>query len=222
MLKKNLTGHIASAHNNIKYVCTLCEKSFLRNDYLRDHGLSVHDKTTDVTCSKCGKTFARVYSMRRHQKICCKCKQCSKQFKNVSSLKEHSCSKIEEVPNLSPDKETNFTNLDISEAVSRNVQISPSRNGFEAGSTRNEQATSSRDGVEADSTRNEQTTSSKVNKQSKRKSLKIKRRAHQIEDEAAVPVECPAAKKKSKHQIMQEDEEIEESDSNLKEFVKKY
>ena len=69
--------------------------------------------------------------------------------------------------------------------------------------------------------RNEQATSSKVNKQSKIKSLKIKRRAHQIEDKAAVPVECPAAEKKSKHHIMQE-EQIEESDPNLKEFVKNY
>ena len=220
-LKHNLTRHIASAHNNKKYECTLCEKSFLRKDYLRDHRLSVHNKTTEVTCSKCGKTFARVYSMRRHQKICCRCKQCSKQFESVSSLKEHNCSKTKEVPNLSPNKETNFTNLDISEAFSRNEQATSRRDGVEAGSTRNEQTTSSRDGVEASSIRNEQPTSSKVNKQSKRKSLKIKRRAHQIEDEAAVPVECPAAKKKSKHQIMQE-EEIEESDPNLKEFIKKY
>ena len=221
-LKHNLTRHIASAHNNNKkYECMLCEKSFLRKDYLRDHRLSVHNKTTEVTCSKCGKTFARVYSMRRHQKICCRCKQCSKQFESVSSLKEHNCSKTKEVPNLFPNKETNFTNLDISEAFSRNEQATSSRDGVEAGSTRNEQTTSSRDGVEAGSIRNEQATLSKVNKQSKRKSLKIKRRAHQIEDEAAVPVECPAVKKKSKHQIMQE-EEIEESDPNLKEFVKKY
>ena len=201
MLKSNLTRHIASAHNNKEYEYTLCEKLFLRKDYLRDHRLSVHDKTTDVTCSKCGKTFARVYSMRKYQKICCRCKQCLKQFENVSSLKEHNCSKTEEVPNLSPDKETNFADLDILEAVSRN-----------------EQTLSSRDGVEAGSTGNEQATSSKVNKKSKRKSLKIKRHAHQIEDEAAVPVECPAAKKKSKHQIMQK-EEIEKSDLNLKEFV---
>ena len=255
-LKKNLTRHIASAHNNKKYECTLCEKSFLRKDYLRGHRLSVHDKTTEATCSKCGKTFARADNLRRHQKICCRCKQCSKQFENVSSLKEHNCSKTKEVPNLSSDKETNFTNLDNLEAVSRNEQATSSRNrfevhstrneqtspnrdgveagstrneqttssrdGVEAGSTRNEQTTSSRDGVEAGSTRNEQATSSKVNKQSKRKSLKIKRRAQQIEDEAAVPVECPGAKKKSKHQIMQEEEEIEESDRNLKEFIKKY
>ena len=203
---------------------------FLRNNYLRGHRLSVHDKTTEATCSKCGKTFARVDNLRRHQKICCRCKQCSKQFESVSSLKEHNCSKTKEVPNLFSDKETNFTNLDNLEAISRNEQATSSRDGveagstrneqptssrdgveagstrneqptsnrdgFEAGSTRNEQPTSSRDGVEADSTRNEQVTSSKVNKQSKRKSLKIKRRAHQIEDEAAVPVECPAAKKK--------------------------
>ena len=49
----------------------------------------------------------------------------------------------------------------------------------------------------------------------------MKRRAHQIEVETAVLVECPAAKKKSKHQIMQE-EEIEKSSPNLKEFFKKY
>ena len=134
--------------------------------------------------------------MRRHQ-ICCRCKQCSKQFKNVSSLKEHNCSKTEEIPNLSRDKKTNFTNLDILEAVSRNEQVTSSRDGVEAVFIRNEQTSPSRDGVEAGSTRNEQAMSSKVNKPSKRKSLKIKRRAHQIEDEAAVPVECPAAKKKS-------------------------
>ena len=80
--------------------------------------------------------------------------------------------------------------------------------------SRNQQASSSRDGFEADSTRNEQTTSSEVNKQPKRKSLKTKRR------EAVVPIECAAAKK-SKHEIMQE-EEIEESDADLKEFIEKY
>ena len=133
-LKSNLTRHIASAHNNKKHECSLCEKSFLQKDYLRDHRLSVHDKTTDVTCSKCGKTFARVYSMRRHQKICCRCKQYSKQFKNVSSLKEHNCLKTEESPDLYPDKETNFTNLDILEMVSRNEQTLSNRDGFEAGS----------------------------------------------------------------------------------------
>ena len=69
-------------------------------------------------------------------------------------------------------------------------------------------------------TRNEQTTSTEVNKLSKRKSLKIKRRARHVEDEAAVPIKCPAAKK-SKDQIMHE-EEIEESDPDLKEFIEKY
>ena len=107
------------------------------------------------------------------------------------------------------------------EAVSRNEQATSSRDEVEAGSTRNEQTSPSRNGFEAGSTGNEQATSSKVNKQSKIKSLKIKRRAHQIEDKAAVPVECPAAEKKLKHHIMQE-EQIEESDPNLKEFVKKY
>ena len=255
-LKSNLARHIASTHSNKKYECTLCKKSFQRKDCLQRHRLTVHDKTIELRCSKCEKGFARADNFRRHQKNCCRCKQCSKQFKNVSSLKNHNCSKTEELSHLSPDKEINFTNLDILEAVSRNEQISPSRDGVEAGSTRNEQTTSSRDGVEADSTRNEQptsnrdgveagstrneqptssrdgveagsirneqATSSKVNKQSKRKSLKIKRRTQQIEDEAAVPVECPATKKKSKHQIMQEEEEIEEPDPNLKEFIKKY
>ena len=248
-----MARHIASAHSNKKYECTLCEKSFQRKDCLQRHRLTVHDKTIELRCSKCEKAFARTENFRRHQKNCCRCKQCSKQFKNISSLKKHNCSKTEEVSNLSPDIETNFTNLDILKAVSRNEQAtsngfeadstrneqtSPSRDGVEAGSTRNEQTLASRDGVEAVSTRNEQTspsrdgveagstgneqaTSSKVNKQNKRKSLKIKRCAHQIEDEAAVPVECLAAKKKSKHQIMQE-EEIEASYINLKEFIKKY
>ena len=107
---------------------------------------------------------------------------------------------MEEVPNLSPDKETNLTDLDNLEMVSRNEQATLSRDGFEAGSTRNEQTTSSRDGFETGSTRSEETSLSEVNKQPKRKSLKIKRRAHQVEDKAAIPIECPAAKK-SKHEI---------------------
>ena len=56
---------------------------------------------------------------------------------------------MEEVCNLFPDKETNFTNLDNLEAVSRNEQVTLNRDGFEAGSTRNKQATLSRDGFEA-------------------------------------------------------------------------
>ena len=180
--------------------------------------LSVHGKTTNDTCSKCGKTFARVDNLRRHQKNCCRCKQCAKQFKSMSSLKEHNCAKKEEAPNLSLDKETNFNNLDNLEAVSRNEQTSSNRDGFEADSNRNEPATLSRDTFEVDSTRNEQATSSEFNKQPKRKSLKIKRRAYHDEDEATVPIECPAAKK-SKREIMQE-EKIEESDPDLKQFIK--
>ena len=138
-----------------------------------------------MTCSKYGKTYAKIDNLRRHQKICCRWKQCSKQFESMSSLKEHNCSKMKEIPNLTPDKETNFTNRDNLEAVSKS-----------------EQATSSRDEFEADSTRNEQTSSTEINKQSKRKALKIKRRACHVEDEAGVPIECPVAKK-SKHEIMQ-------------------
>ena len=129
-LKSNLTRHIASAHKNKKYECALSKKSFLRKDYLRHHRLSVHNETIELKCSKCGKTFARVDSMRRHQKNCCRSKQCLKQFENVSFLKEHNCSKTEEVPNLSPDKETNFTDLDNLEAVSRNKQPTSSRIGL--------------------------------------------------------------------------------------------
>ena len=40
---------------------------------------------------------------------------------------------MEEVANLSPDKETNVTNLDNLEAVSRNEQATSSRDAFEAG-----------------------------------------------------------------------------------------
>ena len=125
---------------------------------------------------------------------------------------------MKEVPNLSSDKETNFTNLDNLEEVSRNEQATSSRDEFEADSTRNKQATSNRDKFEANSTKNEQATSEEVNKQPKRKSLKIKRRAQQVEDKAAVPIESPAAKK-LKHEIMQE--KIEESDPDFKKFIEK-
>ena len=94
--------------------------------------------------------------------------------------------------------------------VSKTKQATSSRRGFEADSTKNEQETLSRDGFEASSPRNEQISSTEVNEQPNRKSSKIKRRAHQVEDEAAAPIKCPAAKK-FKHKIMQE-EEIKESD----------
>ena len=108
----------------------------------------------------------------------------------MSSLKEHNCSKVEKVPNLSLDKETNFTNLD--DSVSINELATSSRDGFDANSIKKEQAMLSRDGFKASSNRNEATLSSEVNNQPKKKSLKIKRRAHQVEDEVAVLIKCPA------------------------------
>ena len=77
--------HLASAHSNESYECALCEKSFQQKDRSRRHRLSVHDKTTEATCLKSGKTFARIDNLRRQQKICCRCKQCLKQFESVSS-----------------------------------------------------------------------------------------------------------------------------------------
>ena len=164
--EKTLIRNVVSAYNNESYKCTLCKKSFLRKDRVQYYRLSVHDKNTEMTHSKCKRASTGANNLRKHQKIYCKCKQCSKQFESVNSLKEHNCSskKTKEVTNLSvtPNKEANFIILNNLEAVS---------------------------------IRNKQALSSKVNRLSKRKSLKIKRPAHQIKDEVTVSAICPEPKK---------------------------
>jgi KRAB domain-containing zinc finger protein len=53
--KAHLSGHEFKVHNNM--CCTVCSKSFSRNDDYRRHLKAVHEKKRDLLCPLCGKWY---------------------------------------------------------------------------------------------------------------------------------------------------------------------
>ena len=54
------------------FKCDICESVFTRERNMRRHKEKVHGKSTGVCCNECNKTFSRVDSLKRHQKVCSK------------------------------------------------------------------------------------------------------------------------------------------------------
>ena len=63
-----LLMHVTEAH---PYQCPECPRHFHRDkkEDLKDHYVKVHINKDWVLCQICGKSFARRYDMKRHQKI---------------------------------------------------------------------------------------------------------------------------------------------------------
>uniref|UniRef100_A0A1Q3F0D3 Putative transcriptional repressor salm n=1 Tax=Culex tarsalis TaxID=7177 RepID=A0A1Q3F0D3_CULTA len=64
---KSLTVHLRT-HTNVKpYKCELCDRSFVRSDYLKYHILKSHETSEQVfTCGACGGVFATNRGLLRH------------------------------------------------------------------------------------------------------------------------------------------------------------
>lgn len=64
---KSLTVHLRT-HTNVKpYKCELCDRSFVRSDYLKYHIMKSHETTEQVfTCTACSGVFATNRGLLRH------------------------------------------------------------------------------------------------------------------------------------------------------------
>ena len=61
--------HIATVHEGKKqFKCSICDKSYGRNDVLKDHISSVHDGIKPHKCTICEKAFSRKDKLARHMK----------------------------------------------------------------------------------------------------------------------------------------------------------
>ncbi|OMJ70880.1 hypothetical protein SteCoe_31041 [Stentor coeruleus] len=49
-----------------KFKCRTCDKMFLSEKQAQIHHKNIHDKTTQVTCSKCQKVFSNKYALKKH------------------------------------------------------------------------------------------------------------------------------------------------------------
>ena len=78
------------------FKCNICESTFTRERDMRLRKENVHEKS-GVCCGKCKKSFTRPYSLKAHQKVCCKCRRCNKQFDTLNLLNNHYCF-IKETP----------------------------------------------------------------------------------------------------------------------------
>ena len=68
--KFNLNRHMLT-HGKSAYSCSLCNKSFSRNDLLTKHGKKCKPKSMEsVRCVHCHKTFATVSTLKRHKTVC--------------------------------------------------------------------------------------------------------------------------------------------------------
>ena len=63
--KSHFNRHMKSIHENVKHICDKCEKTFSLKHNLMQHIQSVHDNLI-YDCDKCDKSFSRRNSLRRH------------------------------------------------------------------------------------------------------------------------------------------------------------
>ena len=78
-----------------RYKCTVCEKSYARKQYLREHQ-KAHMFGAEWKCGSCDKTFTHKCILKQHEQQMhaseedrILCPQCGKQFRSKPNLKQH-------------------------------------------------------------------------------------------------------------------------------------
>jgi len=99
ILRKSLDEHKEMGHcNKSKRIpCTICDKKFSRNQFLKEHMINMHSEKTYL-CSFCKATFASPAYLRRHKNRMHRtktisqvinCTLCEKKFSRNEYLKRH-------------------------------------------------------------------------------------------------------------------------------------
>uniref|UniRef100_A0A8D8TSE2 PR domain zinc finger protein 5 n=1 Tax=Cacopsylla melanoneura TaxID=428564 RepID=A0A8D8TSE2_9HEMI len=89
-------GHIDEIHNKEKdFACQLCNKLFIRNNYLMKHIRVVHEKVRNHKCNECARTFSFPAGLSEHirthhmrEKLCV-CEICGESFFSRDRLRSH-------------------------------------------------------------------------------------------------------------------------------------
>ena len=92
-LVDDLKEHIKSVHENVRYNCDKCGKSFSQKGTLNSHIQGVHENIR-YNCEKCDKSFSQKGTLTKHiqsvhEHIRYKCDKCDKTFSLKTVLKAH-------------------------------------------------------------------------------------------------------------------------------------
>ncbi|VVC27312.1 Hypothetical protein CINCED_3A013097 [Cinara cedri] len=86
----NLNRHLNN-HSNLSFSCTVCSRSFTRQDNLNRH-LNNH-KNIPFSCTVCSRSFTRQDNLNRHlnnhNNLTFSCTVCSRSFTRQDNLKRH-------------------------------------------------------------------------------------------------------------------------------------
>ena len=83
-------NHEISVHNEKKFVCQHCGKSFGWKGAMHFHEKSVHLKMTEFKCDQCDKSFSTKGNLRKHVSVC------------HSEERPYSCDKVARQKKLRP------------------------------------------------------------------------------------------------------------------------
>ena len=107
LTKSGLKFHFARVHDEKRYPCDLCDKTFTQVNHMKDHRKNKHfGMESRTNCEICSKTFCNPSTFRKHLKIVHQglnnrnkwpCEQCSKSFSKESELRYHTKSVHENV-----------------------------------------------------------------------------------------------------------------------------
>ncbi|XP_044727341.1 zinc finger protein OZF-like [Chrysoperla carnea] len=91
----DLQKHLSIHSNERPYSCDRCNKTFRREDHLRDHIKTVHLNQRKFQCKYCPQAFSRKKTLVHHERRHTgekphKCEVCDKRFIQITALKIHS------------------------------------------------------------------------------------------------------------------------------------
>ena len=93
---RTLRGHVNFIHLEKSFNCSICNKSFKQERYLKEHHVSIHDDKK-FECEKCDQFFNCSTSLKRHYDqhelkdngLMIHCKLCDTKFSKRRHFTEH-------------------------------------------------------------------------------------------------------------------------------------